>query len=93
MEASFWHALMTSVGVTALLTSIFALKFRYWRRPVMLTIYALVFFVVEWIRHRYFLPEDLFGAWRGYLCLALMVPVVVAMFLLDRSEPKMGVAD
>lgn len=93
MEGSFWHALMTSVGVTALLTSIFALKFRYWRRPVVLTIYALVFFVIEWVGHRYFLPEDLFGAWLGYLCLALTVPVVVAIVLLDRYERKMGVAD
>ena len=93
MEASFWHAFMTSVGVTALFTSIFALKFRYWRRPVMLSVYALIFFVLEWFGHRYFLPEDAFGSWLGYLCLALTVPVVGAICLLDRYERKMGVAD
>ena len=93
MEGTFWHALMTSVGVTSLLTAVFALKFRYWRRPGILTLYAALFFGLEWVGHRYLLPQEVFGAWLGYLCLALTVPVVVAIILLDRYEQKMGVVE
>jgi hypothetical protein len=90
---SLGHALITSVGVTALLTSVFALKFRYWRRPGVLAIYAAFFFALEWVGHRYMLPEGVFGPWLGYLCLLLTCPVVVSIYLLDRYEKKMGVAD
>ncbi len=93
MGGSFIHSLVTSLGVTALLTSVFALKFRYWKRPRVLAVYAVVFFGLEWVGHRYFLPEGVFGPALGYLGLSLSVPVIIAIILIDRYEKKMKASE
>ena len=87
---SFGHALLTSVGLTSLITALFVLKFRYWNEPKLVAASAAFFFALEWIGHRYLLPEAAFGPWLGYLTLSLTVPVVVAIVLLARHERRMG---
>ena len=81
------HAVLTAISITTLLTALFALRFRYWRRPKILIGYAGLFFVAEYLGHRY-LPMDAFGPWLTWLCFGLTVPVVVAILLLDRHERK-----
>ena len=82
------HAVLTALAMTTLLTALFALKFRYWRRPKLLAAYAAVFFTAEYLGHAYFLPPDAFGSWIIILCFALSVPVLVAIYLLDRHEKR-----
>ena len=84
------HAVLTALSMTTLLTALFALKFRYWRRPKLLTAYAAFFFTAEYLGHEYLVPADAFGSWIIILCFALSVPVLVAIYLLDRHEKKHG---
>ncbi len=81
------ETLAVSLSITTLFTSVFALKFRYWRRPKLLALYAVVIFFAQFIAHG-IMPEDAFGPALTYLCFGLSVPVILAIFLLDRHERK-----
>ena len=75
---------------TLLLTSIFALKFRYWNRPKLLAAYFVFFGSLEWIGLHYFLPPDALGYGLAYLFLFLSCAVITAIVLLSRHERKHG---
>jgi|GEM_PF-2357213 len=81
------ETLFAALAITSLFTSIFALKFRYWHRPKLLTLYAILIFFAQFALHSV-LPEDAFGPALTYLCFALTVPVVLAIYLIDRHERK-----
>ena len=42
-------ALINSVGVGLLLSSLYGLRFRAWRRPFMVVTYFVFFTILEWI--------------------------------------------
>ena len=83
------NAVGVSLSITCLFTALFALKFRYWRNPKIIFLYALVIFLAQWWCHS-ILPIDAFGHWLTILCFSLTVPVVLAIILIDRHERKMG---
>ena len=82
--------ILTALATTTLLTSIFALKFRYWNRPGLLLGYFLLFGVIEGVCHHYFVPTGALGYGLAYLLFALTVPVVVAISVLIRLEKRAG---
>ena len=81
-------AFMAAVSTSLLFTSLFALKFHYWRQPKILIAYMCFFMTAEWLAHAYVLPPDAFGNWLSILCLSLTVPVILAIYLLDRHERR-----
>ncbi len=82
--------LLTALATTTLLTSIFALKFRYWNRPKLLVGYFVLFGVIEGVCHHYFVPTGALGYGLAYLLFALTVPVIVAILIIIRLEKKAG---
>ena len=84
------EAILAALSVTTLLTSMFALKFRYWNRPKLLVAYATVIGVAEWWGHEYIVPPGAFGYWLPILCFGLSVPIIVAIVLLHRHEHRHG---
>ena len=84
------EALLNSLAFALLLTSLFVLRFRGWKRPIAVLLYFVFFAVVEVLASRYFLRPGAFGPGLGYLCLALTPPVLIAAFLVWRHEKRSG---
>ena len=82
--------ILTALATTMLLTSIFALKFRYWNRPKLLVAYFILFGIVEFVCHYHFIPRGALGLGLAYLFFFLTIPVVGAIILLSRLEEKAG---
>jgi hypothetical protein len=78
--------LMNAISVGLILTSVFALRFGYWNRPLVLGAYFALFFVAEWVAGHYFFPPGAIGIEITYVCWALIPPVLVAIYLLRRYE-------
>jgi len=87
------ESIINPLGVALLLASLYMLRFRAWRRPILVVAYFSFFASLEWIAARYFLPPDALPAAIGYLCLALTVPVLAATFLVWRQEQRQGEGD
>jgi len=81
-------AFIAALSSSVLFTALFALKFRYWRQPKILIAYLGFFLGAEWLAHAYVLPPEAFGNWLSILCGSLTVPVLAAIYLLDRHERK-----
>ena len=81
---------VTAISIALLFTSVFALKFRYWTQPLVLTGYFLFFATAEWICNAYLLPPDIFGPWLGMVCFTLSVPVILVIVAVHRHEQKMN---
>lgn len=79
-------SLVNPIGVGGLLAALYMLRFRAWRRPILVVAYFAFFTSLEWIAARHFLPPGALPDAIGWLCLALMVPVLVATFLVRRHE-------
>jgi hypothetical protein len=88
MLSSVFVQLLTALATAMLLTSLFALKFRYWGRPRLLAGYFVFFGALEWVGYHYFLPEDAMGPWLAYLFFFLTIPVVGAIVVIRRLEQK-----
>ena len=84
------ESLINPIGVGLLLSALYMLRFRAWRRPVMVVANFAFFTSLEWIAAHYFLPPDALPSAIGWLCLALTVPVVVATILVRRQERLHG---
>ena len=82
--------LLTALATTTLLTSIFALKFRYWNRPKILVAYFILFGAIEGLCHHYFVPDGALGYGLAYLLFALTVPVIIAIMIIIRLEQRDG---
>ncbi|MBJ19033.1 MAG: hypothetical protein GY910_00200 [bacterium] len=85
--------ILNPIAFSILLTSLYLLRYRGWRRPVMVVFYFAFFVVLEIIASLYFLPSGAFGPGLGYLCLALTVPIAVAVYLIWRHEHKQAELD
>ena len=78
--------LINGFAVALLLTSIFALRYRYWRKPKVLALYFAFFLAIESIAAHFFLPPGAVGAEIALVCLALTCPIVAAIHFFDRRE-------
>ena len=85
--------LLNPIGFAILLTSLYILRFRGWRRPGLVAVYLAFFAGLEVVASRYLLPPGAFGPGLGLLCLGLTVPVLVASFLVWRHEGRHGRSD
>lgn len=79
------ESLLNPLAFATLLTSLYALRFRGWRRPIAVLGYFAFFAVLEVVATS-MLPPGAFGRGFAVLCLALAVPVLVAAFLVWRHE-------
>ncbi len=86
-------SLVNPVGVGLLLASLYMLRFRAWRRPIVVVVYFAFFTTLEWIAAHYFLPPGALPNAIGWLCLGLTVPVLVATFLVRRHERMQNEGD
>jgi hypothetical protein len=82
------HSVINGLAFTLLLTSLFVLRFRGWKRPVMVGVYFVFFFVLEVSASHFFLPPDAFGPGLAYVCFGLTVPVAIATYLVYRHEQR-----
>lgn len=85
--------LVNPVGVGLLLASLYMLRFRAWRRPILVVVYFAFFATLEWIAARHFLPPSALPDVVGWLCLGLTVPVLVATWLVRRHELSQNEGD
>ncbi len=79
-------SIVNPLGFGLLLTALYMLRFRGWRRPRFLLAYFAFFTGLEWLAIHYFLPPDALPAAIGYLCLFLTLPVLVATAFVWRQE-------
>jgi len=80
------ESVLNGFGFALLLTSLFVLRFRGWKRPGWVVVYFLFFLVLEITASHFFLRPGAMGPGVGYVCLALTPPVLVAVYLLRRHE-------
>ncbi len=80
--------LVNPVGFGLLLTSLYVLRFRAWRRPVLVVAYFAFFTSLEWVAARYFMPPGAMPNAIGYLCFALTFPVLIATAIVWRQEQR-----
>lgn len=80
------ESLVNPVGVGGLLAALYMLRFRAWERPLRVVAYFAFFTTLEWLAAHYFLPPDALPSAIGWLCFALMVPVLIATWLVRRQE-------
>lgn len=78
-------SIVNPLGFGILLTSLYLLRFRAWRRPFVLVVYFVFFTGLEWLAAQFMPPGGLPDA-IGWLCLGLTVPVLVATVLVWRAE-------
>jgi hypothetical protein len=81
---------LNGLAVALLLTSLFVLRFRAWRKPVWVVFYFAFFATLELVASHNFLPPNAFGPGLGYVCLGLTPPVWIATYLLWRHERREG---
>ena len=80
--------LAVAFAFALLLTSIFALRFRHWQHPGVLTAYFLFFGSVEWLASRYLLPPGAMGIELAYACSGLALLIIVATYFIRRYEQE-----
>ena len=85
--------LLNPIAFAVLLTSLYVLRFRAWRTPLVVATYFLFFAILELVASHYFLPPGAFGVGLGYLCLGLTPPVLLAAYLVWRHEKSHGESD
>lgn len=82
--------LVNALGIGWLLAALYMLRFRAWRRPILVVAYFAFFATLEWIAARYFMPPGALPDVLGRLCFGLSLPVVVATWLVRRQEQRRG---
>lgn len=75
-----------AVAIAAMMTSIFAFRFRYGKRPFLLAGYFLLFLGIEWIAGRYFIPPGALGVEVAVVCAAIALLFAAATVLTERLE-------
>lgn len=86
-------SLVNPVGVGLLLASLYMLRFRAWRRPILVVVYFAFFTTLEWIAAHHFLPPGALPNVIGWLCLGLTIPVLAATWLVWRHERSQNEGD
>ena len=87
------ESVLNGLSFALLLTSLFVLRFRAWKRPVAVALYFLFFLVLEVGASHYFMPPGAFGSWLAIVCFGLTVPVLIAVYLVWRHEERHGEGD
>jgi hypothetical protein len=88
MESTF-----NAISFALLLTSLFVLRFRAWKRPIAVVVYFAFFALLELGASHYFMPPGAFGSGLAIVCFGLTVPVLVAAYLVWRHEQRHGEVD
>ena len=83
------ESVLNPLAFAILLTALYVLRFRGWRRPLAVAGYFVFFAALE-VGAARLLPPGAFGSGLGILCLALSVPVLVAAYLVWRQERRHG---
>ena len=81
---------LNGLSFALLLTSLFVLRFRGWKRPWAVLAYFVFFVTLEIAASHYFMPPGAFGSGLAIVCFGLTIPVVVAAFLVWRHEERHG---
>lgn len=81
---------LNGISFSLLLTSLFILRFRGWKRPTAVGIYFLFFVFLEVAASHFFMPPGAFGPGLAILCFGLTVPVLIAAYLVWRHEKRHG---
>ena len=85
--------MLNGFAFALLLTSLFVLRFRGWKRPGLVLAYFVFFAALEMAASRFFLPPDAIGSELAWVCFGLTLPVWLAAGLLWRHEKVQGVQD
>ena len=85
--------MLNGFAFALLLTSLFILRFRGWKRPGMVIAYFVFFAILEMTASHFFLPPDEIGSELAWVCFGLTLPVWVAIYLIRRHERSQGVED
>ncbi len=80
------ESIVNPLGFGLLLTSLYLLRFRAWRRPATVVVYFVFFTGLEWIGAHYFIRPGALPPTIGYLCLFLTLPVLVATAIVWHQE-------
>jgi len=83
------ESFLNPIAFATLLTALFILRFRGWKRPLAVVGYFGFFAALE-IGAAQLLPPGAFGSGLGILCLSLAVPVLIAAYLVWRQEKRQG---
>ena len=83
------ESVLNPLAFATLLTALYVLRFRGWRRPAAVVGYFVFFAALE-IGATRLLPPGAFGPGLGILCFALAVPVCIAAYLVWRQEQRAG---
>lgn len=75
-----------AIAIAAMLTAIFAFRFRPAKRPVALLAYFSLFLGIEWIAGHYFIPPGSLGIEVALVCGLIAVLFVGATILTERLE-------
>lgn len=86
-------ALLNGLAFAVLLTSIFVLRFRGWKRPGLVVAYLVFFAALEMTVSRFVLPPGAIGPELAWVCLGLTIPVWVSVYLVWRYEKTHAVED
>ena len=81
---------LNGISFALLLTSLFILRFRGWRRPIAVVVYFAFFVALEIVASHYFMPPGAFGSGLAMVCFGLTVPVLIASVLVWRHERRHG---
>jgi hypothetical protein len=81
---------LDGLSFALLLTSLFILRFRGWKRPLAVVAYFVFFLVLEIGASHFFMPPDAFGPALSILCFSLTIPVLIAAALVWRHERRHG---
>ncbi len=85
--------LLNGLGIATILTALYILRFRGWKRPVFVAVYFLFFLGLESVASHYFLPPGAMGPGLAYVCFGLTVPVLLAAYFVRRHELIHGEGD
>jgi hypothetical protein len=86
------ESILNGLSFSLLLTALFVLRFRGWKRPLMVVAYFAFFLVLEVTTSHFFMPPGAFGSGLAILLFGLTVPVLVAIYFLRRHERAHGEA-
>ena len=84
------ESVVNGFSFALLLTALYVLRFRGWRKPRTVVAYLIFFVVLEIFASHYFLPPGAFGSGLAIVCFGLTVPVSIAAFLVWRHERRHG---
>ena len=80
------ESFLNGLSFSLLLTSLWVLRFRGWKRPLAVLAYFAFFFVLEVSASHYLMPPGAFGSGLAWVCFGLTVPVLVAAYFVRRHE-------